>query len=478
MNAPEWWLFVIGGIGAVANGLTQPIFALVFSSVLGVFADPDPRPGANRWALIFLAVGFGQTLAAFLQNTFFAISGEKLTKRIRHLCFLSLLSQEIGFFDEPEHATGVLVSRLGDDAAQIQGLAGPLLGLLVQQGVNLVAGALIAFVYQWELTLVVLASIPLTGLAGFFQVRALAVFGNKTTKAYNNANQVATEAVANIRTVAVLGKEKEFKKRYEANIEAPHKVVLEGAFVSSVGFGFSQSLLYFAFGLALWYGARIIIGGRSTSDPVLKSLFSVLFSAIAAAQAAAFAPNIAKARVSAHSIFSILDRTPRIPPYTSSTGSNLPKSQPQVQGNAAVEGARFRYPTRPNVPVLRGLDVTALKGQTVALVGASGSGKSTVISLLERFYDVNDGRVTVDDLDVKEWNIRALRSHLSLVGQEPVLFNLSIRDNIAYGVVDEEGEGKGNVVTNEQIEAAARMANIHEFVMGLPKGYDTIVGEK
>ncbi|KAJ3201184.1 GTPase-activating protein, partial [Entophlyctis luteolus] len=174
------------------------------------------------------------------------------------------------------------------------------------------------------------------------------------------------------------------------------------------------------------------------------------------------------AKLAALNIFDLLDRSSRIDP-TSREGRTV--GHDNVQGLAKLEDGVFNYPARPDIRVLDGMRIQALPGQTVALVGSSGCGKSTVIGILERWYDLISGVASFDDANVRDWNVANLRSHLALVGQEPVLFNTSIRENIAYGAVD-------GVATQGEIEVAARRANIADFVASLPAGYDTIVGSK
>jgi ABC-type multidrug transport system fused ATPase/permease subunit len=178
-----------------------------------------------------------------------------------------------------------------------------------------------------------------------------------------------------------------------------------------------------------------------------------------------FAPSTAKAKVAAISILEILDRKPAID-ATDNEGKDRPTP---VKGGAKFRKVRFNYPERPDVNILRGLDLSIYAGKTIALVGPSGSGKSTVVALLLRWYDVNSGKVEAERVDIRDWNLEYLRSNLALVGQEPVLFDLTIGENIAYG---KEG------CSQEEIEEAAKGANIYDFIMSLPNKYDTRVGEK
>ncbi|CAG8663206.1 9696_t:CDS:1, partial [Diversispora eburnea] len=170
-------------------------------------------------------------------------------------------------------------------------------------------------------------------------------------------------------------------------------------------------------------------------------------------------------KIAAISIFEILERQSLIDP-TQNEGKDRPTP---VTGHSEFRDVYFNYPARPKVKVLRGLNLSIESGKTIALVGPSGSGKSTVISLLLRYYDIRSGKVNLENVNVKNWNLEYLRSNLSFVEQEPILFDVSIRDNIAYGK---------EICTQEEIETAAKSANIHDFIKNLPQGYDTPVGQR
>jgi ABC-type multidrug transport system fused ATPase/permease subunit len=188
-----------------------------------------------------------------------------------------------------------------------------------------------------------------------------------------------------------------------------------------------------------------------------------VFSAVSISQVISFTPNVSKARAASISLFEIIDRQSRIDAFKEG-GKNM-----ETNGKVTANKVHFNYPARPDVPVLKGFQAEVPAGKTVAIVGSSGSGKSTLVSLVQRFYDTKEGKVTVEDTDVRSWNLPGLRSQMAMVGQEPVLFDMSIGENIAYGVEN---------ASQEMIEQAAQSANIHEFIKSLPEGYNTSVGEK
>ncbi|CAJ0645850.1 8181_t:CDS:10 [Entrophospora sp. SA101] len=469
LNKSEWYLIVPGSIGAIFTGSVMPLFALVFSSILEVFSrtdDPDGlRSKANFWASMFAVLALVAGLANFCQIALFSLSAEKLTKRLRIMTFTSLVKQEVAFFDDEKNGTGVLTSKLAVDASKVEGLTGSLMGSIIQNATNLVLGLGIAFYFGWKLTLVILAASPIIAIAGYLEFKALAGFGTKTSKAYESTGQIVQQSVSNMRTIASLSREETFKNRFIDALREPHKIAIKGSTLVGFGFGASQGFVYFIWSLAFWYGSRLIISGEYTTETMFRVLFVVIFSAVAVGQMSSFAPNTANAKVAAISIFEIIDRKSKID-ATDSEGKDRPTP---VTGESTIKDVHFNYPARPDIKILKGLDMSVDAGKTIALVGSSGSGKSTVVSLLLRFYDVNSGSVEVEKVDVKTWNLEYLRSNLALVGQEPILFDLTIGENIAYG---KEG------ASQDEIENAAKGANIHDFIMSLTDKYDTKTGEK
>ncbi|CAG8490787.1 8956_t:CDS:2 [Funneliformis mosseae] len=469
LQKPETLYIIIASIGAIFNGAINPLFSLIFSTLLNVYTKIDRpnelRSEANFWAGMFIVLAGVAALANFAQQGLFILSGEILTKRLRKMVFSHLLKQEMGFFDDERNNTGALTSKLATDATKVDGLTGTLMGSIIHSGSNMVFGLGIAFAYGWKLTLVILAATPLIFASGILQMKTLAGFGAKTRNAYEESGQIVQQSVANMRTIASLSREETFKELYNKAIKKPHSIAIRGSIVSSIGFGLSQGLLFLVYALAFWYGGELVASQEYTQGDMLKVLFAVIFCAMAAGQTSTFAPNTAKAKIAAISIFEILDRESKIDP-TNNEGKDRPTP---FTGSGELHNAHFNYPARPALKILRGLNLAIGSGKTIALVGGSGSGKSTVVSLLLRYYDLLSGTVNVEGVDVKDWNMEYLRANMSIVGQEPVLFDFTIGENIAYG---KEG------CSQEEIEAAAKDANIHNFIIGLPKGYDTPVGER
>ncbi|CAG8574146.1 4069_t:CDS:1 [Paraglomus brasilianum] len=469
MNKPEAGFMAIGALGAIVNGSVMPLFSLVFSTILDIFSKTDDlhkmQHDANFWAGMFVVLAGAAFIANAAQQGLFILSGERLTRRLRSLTFAALIKQEIGFFDDEHNATGVLTSKLAVDASRVEGLTGSLMGAILSTVSSTVTGLTIAFSAGWKLALVVTAASPAIIASGALQMKSLAGYGNQTRKAYDKSGQVVQQSVSNMRTIAALTREDTFKELYNSAILEPHRIAVKGNYISSLGFGLSQGLLFFVWALAFWYGSRLMGKFEYTQEQTLRALFAVVFSAMSLGQMSSFAPSSAKAKIAAINVLEILDRKSLVD-ASDVEGKEMPAP---ITGTSSISNAVFNYPARPDVPILKGLNIDILAGKTIALVGPSGSGKSSTVSLLLRFYDVLSGRVSVEGVNVKDMNLQYLRSNMALVGQEPVLFDLTIGENIAYG---KEG------CSQEEIEQAAKAANIHNFIMSLPLKYDTRVGEK
>ncbi|KAF9092990.1 Multidrug resistance protein 1 [Mortierella sp. GBA35] len=466
---PEWGLIILGAILSAGAGVIFPMFAKFFGQVLVVLSGPrtdDFISKSNNNALMFVVIAIASMVTMGGSVVIFEYVGEKMARRMRTISFQAILSQEMGFFDRDENSTGALTSRLATDAYQMHELVSQIMKLSFQTIATVALGLGLSFNQSWRLSLVILALIPFLAASQYFAIAALTGFSTKTKKAYEQSGRVANEAIANIRTVVTLAKESNFEDKYYNVTKEPHTFALRRAYIGSLGYALSQGIMFWTYAIGFYAGHRFVLANMLTYEDLIQTLFYIVFMSMGLGQIAAQLPRYIKGKESAINVFELLDKQTTI-------DANKDGITPErVEGHLGLEGVHFHYPTRPNQQIFKGVDVTVKPGQTVALVGPSGCGKSTIIALLERWYDALDGRATVDKYDIRDLQLNNIREHMALVGQEPVLFDISIGENIRYGVPD------GQTVDQEQVVAAAKASNIHDFVVSLPEGYDTRVGDK
>ncbi|KAI3843440.1 hypothetical protein MKX03_024334 [Papaver bracteatum] len=467
LNKPELHVLLLGVVAAVINGIVFPAFAVMFSGMISTFYEPPSklRRDARFWALMFVGLGIVSFVASPARTYFFAVAGCSLIKRIRSMCFKKVVYMDISWFDDPEHSSGVIGTRLSADAATVRNLVGDALGLLIQNIVTLIVGIGVAFEANWQLALIVLVLLPLIGLNAWVQVKLMKGFGANAKMMYEEASQVATDAVGNIRTVASFCAEEKVMKLYQNKCIGLRKTGIRQGLISGFGFGISFFLLFCVYATNFYAGAKLLKDGKITFAEVFRVFLVLTMTAIGISQSSSMSPDFSKAKSSTVSIFAILDGKSKLD-LIDASGIILEV----LKGEIEFEHVSFKYPLRPDVQIFSDLCLTIQPGKVVALVGESGSGKSTVISLLQRFYDPDSGQVRIDGIEIQKFQLRWLRQQMGLVSQEPVLFNDTIRTNIAYG--------KEGTATEAEILEAAKQANAHNFISGLQKGYDTIVGER
>ncbi|XP_050236016.1 ABC transporter B family member 11-like [Mercurialis annua] len=467
LNKPEIPALIVGTIAACINGAILPIYGVLISKAIKTFfeAPHELRKDSKFWAVMFTTLGLVSLVVNPLRAYFFAVAGSKLIQRIRSLCFEKVVCTEIGWFDNPVHSSGAIGARLSADAAAVRALVGDALSQLVQSIATALAALVIAFTASWQLAFVILALIPLIGANSLLQIKSIKGFSEDAKMKYEEASQVANDAVGSIRTVASFCSEDKVMQLYEKKCEAPKRTGVRLGLVSGVGFGISSLFLYCFYAISFYAGARLLEGGYTTFSDVFQVMLALIMAAIGISQTSSLGADTAKAKAATASVFGIIDQKSIIDPSDES-GTTLET----VRGDIEMHHLSFKYPSRPDIQIFQDLSLAIRSGKTVALVGESGSGKSTVIALLQRFYDPNSGHITLDGVEIKNLQLSWLRQQMGLVSQEPSLFNDTIRTNIAYG--------KEENATEAEIIAATELANAHNFISSLQQGYDTIVGER
>ncbi|XVF75396.1 hypothetical protein PTKIN_Ptkin13bG0184800 [Pterospermum kingtungense] len=466
LSFAEWRYAVFGSIGAAIFGSFNPFLAYVIALIVTAYYRSAEhrhlRDEVDKWCLIIAGMGIVTVVANFLQHFYFGIMGEKMTERVRRMMFSAMLRNEVGWFDEEDNSADTLSMRLANDATFVRAAFSNRLSIFIQDSAAVIVAIIIGMLLHWRLALVAIATLPVLTISAIAQKLWLAGFSRGIQEMHRKASLVLEDAVRNIYTVVAFCAGNKVMELYRLQLKKILKQSFFHGMAIGFAFGFSQFLLFACNALLLWYTALSVKRGYMDLPTALKEYMVFAFVTFALVEPFGLAPYILKRRKSLISVFEIIDRVPKIEP-----DDNSALKPPNVYGSIELKNVDFCYPTRPEMLVLSNFSLKVNGGQTVAVVGVSGSGKSTIISLIERFYDPVAGQVLLDGRDLKVYNLRWLRNHLGLVQQEPIIFSTTIRENIIYA---------RHNASEAEMKEAARIANAHHFISSLPHGYDTHVG--
>jgi subfamily B ATP-binding cassette protein MsbA len=456
-------MLALATLTLVASAVIGLAFPMVVRYMLdSAFVDRN-RAMLDRIAIGLVVLFTIQALLNYAQTYLLSAVGERVVAGLRRELFTKLLEMPPGFF--AERRTGELTSRLTTDIGLLQGVLSHQIAEFSRQMLALVGGIALLTLMQPKLTLTALAVVPLVVGSALFFGRRLRRMTVSVQDKVADATAVAEEAFSQIRTVQSFVQEPAERKRYGERIGESVRAALVRAKIRGVFFGVLTFSTFVGIVFVLWQGGLQVLEGRLTPGELVQFLLYTITIAAAIGALASFFSSYQEAVGAAERVFEILEMSPAI------RDPDLPLALPApARGSVAFEGVYFRYQSDPSLAwILEDINLTCEPGEVVALVGPSGGGKTTLVSLLPRFWDVDRGRVLVDNVDVRHLRLADLRGAIGIVPQEPALFSGTIRDNIAYA---RPGASAADV------EAAARAAHAHEFIERFPEGYDTVVGER
>ncbi|KAK6623968.1 hypothetical protein RUM44_010825 [Polyplax serrata] len=447
-NKNEWSFLFMGTVASLTAGAALPVVCVLFGHLFGLLSLTDFNEiirGTNFYSVILVVVGLVAGCCVFLQMYCFAVSEMGLTTRLRIKAFESILNQDVGWFDEEKNKVGALCLRLTQDASGLQ-------------------GTILSFLFTWKMTLVTLSTIPFV-FSGVY-IESIFVRGSSNTmnKSLESASKIASEVIGNIKAVACLGKEHYFIEKYSQTLKEGRRSNRKRAWLRGLAFAVGQTAPFFGYSISLWYGGYLVANENLQYKYVIMVSELLIFGAWTLGQCVVLAPSLREAADSAARLQYLFTRKPNVLDGELTNYPNLGK-----EGAIAYSKVGFKYPTRPGTLVLQNFNALIKSGQSVAIMGPSGSGKSTVIQLLLRYYDPISGHISINNVDIDKYRLSSLRQRLGLVSQEPVLFDRTIEENIAYG-------DNSRVVPLQEVIEAARAANIHNFIASLPEGYNTRLG--
>ncbi|KAJ4806844.1 ABC transporter family protein [Rhynchospora pubera] len=470
MNGPEWKQALVGSLSAIVYGSLQPTYAFTIGGLIAAFflTDHDEMKSiVRRYVAIFCSLSAVSLAVNILQHYNFAFMGENLVRRIRVRVLEKLLTFEAAFFDEESNSSGALCSRLSNEASLVKTLVADRISLLVQTASGVTIAVTLGLVVAWKLALVMIAVQPIIMACYYAKKIVLSKVSRNLAKAQYKSTQIAIEAVYNHKMVTSFGCSELVLRLFEKAQEEPLKTASKKSWVAGIATGCSPCLSFMFWALDFWYGGKLIQSGQISAGDVFKTFFILVSTGKMIADAGSMTTDLAKGADAVASVFEILDRQSMNPQENPKADNN--KLEKKIQGRIELRKVDFAYPTRPQCQILQEFSLEVKAGTSIALVGRSGCGKSTIISLIQRFYDVDRGVLRVDGMNIRDLDIIWYRSFTALVGQEPVLFSGTIRENILFGKPE---------ASEDEILEAAKAANAHGFISSLKDGYDTDCGER
>jgi len=495
LNKSEMHWVLLGVTCCLLSGALIPVQSLFFAHSIDALSLPPPdyselRSTIDFWCLMYLMLGLVAFLTWGIQGFSLAYCSEALVYAARIHAFQSILRQDMAFFgrsdgsdsskgqQQHQNTTGSLMSILTTSATQLAGLGGAVLSTILTAFATLAGGIILSFIIGWKLAIVCTATVPVVLTCGWLRLRVLSNMEANAKASYAESAAYASEAIASIRTVAAFCMEKHITKSYHNIINRTAARNRKSILYSSALYAASQSAVFLVAALGFWYGGTLI-ADHSYSMLQYFVCFAALVSGSQSVGAVfSFAPDLSRAMTGAQEFKRLFDTIPTIDIWSK---DGIEICAEKCQGAIELQDVSFSYEdhsgaadeqnsTTPRM-ALSNFNLKIAPRQTVALVGHSGCGKSTVISMLERFIDPTTGSITLDGVNLRDLNLKKYRSLISLVGQEPVLYQGSIRENLTLGV------GRTDVL-QEDIEDACNQANILRFVQSLPDGFDTEVGSR
>ncbi|XAR71205.1 Xenobiotic-transporting ATPase [Bertholletia excelsa] len=468
LNRPEQKQAIVACINAVLSGAVQPMQSFVLGSTISTYFSTDHRDIKSKtriYALSFVGISIFNFIISTSQHYNFGYMGEQLTKRIRERMLSKILTFELGWFDQDENTSGAICSRLAKDANMVRSLVGDRMSLLIQTFSAVTIACTLGLALAWKFAVVMIAVQPLVILSFYCQQVLLKGMSKKAIKAQDESSKIAAEAVSNLRTITAFCSQARILKMLDEAQEGPRRETIRQSWFAGIGFATSHSLYTFISALNLWYGGKLIAQGFLEPKTFFQTIMILMNTGKVIADAGSMTKDLAKGSNMVKSVFAVLDRCTKIQP-----DDQQGYKPNKIAGDVELHDVQFVYPSRLDVIIFNDLSLKIEGGKSTALVGHSGSGKSTIIGLIERFYDPIKGIVRIDGRDIRTYHLRSLRNYIALVSQEPTLFARTIRENITYGAP--------GAVDESEIINAAQAANAHDFIAGLQDGYDTWCGDR
>lgn len=470
LNKHEKHLIIFGYAGSIISPLAYPAQAFLFAKMIRLSTmttSLEFDKSARLYSLLFLAVGLGRAMSIFTAFWTLEVCRHRMINRARRQAFEGILEKDISWFiqGDGDRSPASLTFCLLNRCSELAGLHGFSLAVFAETATVLASSAIFSIVLAWKYALVVLCTVPLVFITGFFRLRAFGNFPATITQWHLESNQIACEAVGALPTIVSFGAQDYFQKRFDNSVNKASKLVLGSIWLRALFFAITQGSVFFVNAFSIWYGTRLMTQGQLGLFEFFAIMIALTLGTQDAGEFLNRAPDFAPAIQAAEWFWSVCDKLSQ--PGSSSEQEKEQHQQhlvPAVAGRLDLHNVSYDYSDGQSV--LSDINMTVRLGQHIAIVGPSGSGKSTLLDLLGRFYTARPpGSIMMNGVDINATSLDSYRSVVSMVPQEPSIFSGSIRFNIALG---------HEFLSDEELTAACREADILHFIQSLPQGINTI----
>jgi ABC transporter fused permease/ATP-binding protein len=459
-GANHRWKFYVGLVFLLLTSAT----ALAFPKLIGTLVDSAKEKNlaqANTVAMTLAGILILQAVFSFFRLSLFVNFTENALANIRLALYKNLIKLPMTFFSQKR--VGELNSRLSADISQIQDTLTTTIAEFLRQTILIVGGIIFLAVISTKLTLVMLSIVPVVAVAAVIFGRFIRKYSRKTQDTIAESQVIAEETLQGITNVKAFANEWYEINRYSTKIREIVQIAIKGGLYRGYFASFIILCLFGSIVAVVWYGVTLSIRGDISIGELLSFVLYSIYVGASFGGIAELYAQIQKAIGATERVFELMEETPEI------IKTIAPENLRKINGDVTFKNVAFSYPSRREMPVLKDVSFHAGYGQKIAIVGPSGVGKSTIASLLLRFYDIDGGQILIDGKSISDYDLEQLRGNMSIVPQDVILFGGTIRENIAYGKPD---------ATMEEIRHAAKQANALQFIDSFPEQFDTVVGER
>ncbi len=463
---PHKLLFSIGFLCLLLSSVTSMLFPELLGRLLGS-GNMKISAGGELWELNSINSIFYALIAVFVVQAFFSFFRiyifnyvtENVLAQIRHDTFSNVVKLPMHFFATRQ--VGELNSRIAADISLLQETFTTTIAEFIRQFIVIGIGLTVIMIFSWKLTAILLLSIPVAVISAVIFGKAVKKFSNRTQEEIAKSNVIVQESFSGIGNVKGFSNEAHEISRYDKAINIVKAIALKRGLIRASFVSFLVLFMTSTIAFVIWNGARLQSEGVITQEEMIRFIMFTVFIAASFGSLPDLYSKLLKAIGATEHLMDLIDED------AEALNSNTTKLN--FNGSVSFDKVNFAYPSRPDIQVLKNISFEVNPGEQVAIVGGSGAGKSTIASLIFRFYDANDGEIRVDDKNYLEYDLSALRNEMAIVPQEVMLFAGTVAENIAYGKPG---------ASLDEIKSAADKANAHNFISEFPEAYNTLVGDR